>query len=246
MTGMIPQRPDVNSQWVHDKYPGVGRQQRGRPPHQGSTTAGSAAATESMPAGVSNRLKISNLHYEVTPQDLSSIFGQIGTLVREPLLWYDGSGRSTGTAVVTFETAAEATRAKNQFDGILAKGQPMEISYQITPRPRRTTSAPSTLSLLSRIEKPPLLERLAKDDTATVSNKKTNAKNQRGEGGRIGPIRAKTTRASKPKHPKKPKTAADLDKELDAFMVDVSDPAAAAPSTATAGAPAAATDVDMA
>lgn len=194
--------------------------------------------------------------------------------------------------MVTFETAAEATRAKNQFDGILAKGtsfssnpskmrlmwfnwigQPMEISYQAAPRPRRTTSAPSTLSLLSRIEKPPLLERLAKDDTATVSDKKcvptlfsilaqivihfdpsnlltcfvpfSNGKNQRGEGGRIGPIRGKTTRASKPKHPKKPKTAAQLDKELDAFMVDVSDPAASAPATAAATSGPAA-DVDMA
>ena len=140
--------------------------------------------------------------------------------------------------MVTFETAAEATRAKNQFDGILAKGQPMDISYHVTPRPRRTTSAPSTLSLLNRIEKPPLLERLAKDDTATVSDKKTNGKNQRNEG-RVGPIRAKTTRASKPKHSKKPKTAAELDKELDAFMVDVSDPAASAPAAAPAA------DVDM-
>ena len=34
---------------------------------------------------------------------------------------YDRSGRSSGVAVVTFETPAEATRAKKQFDGILAK-----------------------------------------------------------------------------------------------------------------------------
>ena len=68
----------------------------------------------------------------------------------------------------------------------------------------------------------------------------SNGKNQRNEG-RVGPIRAKTTRASKPKHSKKPKTAAELDKELDAFMVDVSDPAASAP--APAAAPTA--DVDM-
>ena len=34
---------------------------------------------------------------------------------------YDRSGRSSGVAVITFETPAEATRAKKQFDGILCK-----------------------------------------------------------------------------------------------------------------------------
>ena len=37
-------------------------------------------------------------------------------------LKYDRSGRSSGVAIIAFETPAEATRAKKQFDGILAKG----------------------------------------------------------------------------------------------------------------------------
>jgi RNA recognition motif-containing protein len=37
-------------------------------------------------------------------------------------LKYDRSGRSSGVAVVTFETADEATRAKKEYDGIKAKG----------------------------------------------------------------------------------------------------------------------------
>lgn len=36
---------------------------------------------------------------------------------------YDRSGRSSGMAIISFETPAEATRAKKQFDGILAKGE---------------------------------------------------------------------------------------------------------------------------
>jgi THO complex subunit 4 len=99
---------------------------------------------------------------------------------------YDRSGRSSGTAIISFETPAEATRAKKQFDGILAKGeafvpniflthkeiltgslgQPMSIAYEAPPsRPaKRSASAPQ--SLLNRIQKPPLLDRLSRDDTA--------------------------------------------------------------------------------
>lgn len=95
---------------------------------------------------------------------------------------YDRSGRSSGIAIIFFETSTEATRAKNQFDGILAKGnehlfliivvalidtlagQPMKIAYD-TERPSRnarTGSAPP--SLLNRIQKPPLADRLSRDD----------------------------------------------------------------------------------
>ena len=42
---------------------------------------------------------------------------------------YDRSGRSSGVAVITFETPMEATRAKKQFDGILAKSNaPLHFS----------------------------------------------------------------------------------------------------------------------
>lgn len=105
------------------------------------------------------------------------------------LTWqqYDRSGRSIGEAIVSFENAVEATRAKKQFHGILAKGnclcniflsfsnllflflgQPMSIAYYIAPRaPRRTVSAPSvtTRSLLNRVEKPPLSDRLGNEDS---------------------------------------------------------------------------------
>ena len=46
-------------------------------------------------------------------------------------------------------------------------GQPMTISYYIAPRaPRRSVSAPTTTarSLLNRVEKPPLSERLTKEE----------------------------------------------------------------------------------
>ncbi|KAF8437998.1 hypothetical protein L210DRAFT_2298974 [Boletus edulis BED1] len=57
--------------WLHDRAP------------LSSAKANSAIA----PATSANaKLVVSNLHYEITPKDLVSIFGQIGTLVREPLI----------------------------------------------------------------------------------------------------------------------------------------------------------------
>ena len=42
---------------------------------------------------------------------------------------YDRSGRSSGVGIISFETPAEATRAKKQFDGILAKGKRLSFSF---------------------------------------------------------------------------------------------------------------------
>ncbi|KAF8186873.1 hypothetical protein K438DRAFT_1936583 [Mycena galopus ATCC 62051] len=217
-------------------------------------------------AGPSTKLVVTNLHYEISSKDLTAIFGQIGTLVSEPQIRYDRSGRSSGTATVAFETLAEATRAKNQYDGILAKGQPMSIAFDVAPprQPRtRSSSAPttSTASLLARIQKPPLLDRLSggsKDDSALPSRAPCARRRRRGpdphhtrddtargarggNGGRGGGGRG--TGAARNKD-KKPKTAADLDKELDAFMGDT--PASASAPVEGTGAAAPAQDVEMA
>ncbi|KAF5347797.1 hypothetical protein D9756_010284 [Leucocoprinus leucothites] len=65
--------------------------------------------TASTSGGPTDKLLISNLHYEVTTKDLTIIFGQTGTL-------YDRSGRSSGQAVVSLETITQAVRAKKQFN----------------------------------------------------------------------------------------------------------------------------------
>ncbi|KZT65283.1 hypothetical protein DAEQUDRAFT_532334 [Daedalea quercina L-15889] len=173
------------------------------------------------------KLMVSNLHYELTTKDLAQIFGQVGTLVREPLIRYDRSGRSSGVAIVTYETSEEAASAKTRFDGKLAKGQPMSITfYQPAPPPPRTTKrggAPA--SLMQRIEKAPLLDRLS---GAPKSQRVQPPRNG------TGPIRTRAPRAAR--EPKKPKTQSELDAELDAFMsADISPaksseaPAATAP-----------------
>ncbi|KAI0819942.1 hypothetical protein BC628DRAFT_1331650 [Trametes gibbosa] len=222
-----PRAPE--GQWQHDKAPGVSQVMQANVPGKPY-------------GGVTNtRIIVSNLHYEVTDKDLTQIFGQIGTLVREPQIRYDRSGRSTGIATVTFETPAEATRAKKQFDGILAKNQPMEIAYDNSPpAPRGARRGASATSLINRIEKPPLLDRLSRDDAKSRQNLATH--------GGVGPVRAKgrggaTGARGGRKAPAKPKTAQDLDKELEAFMQDDIVPSQ---SSAKKAAPAVEGDVEMA
>ncbi|KAJ7461751.1 hypothetical protein B0H11DRAFT_2055866 [Mycena galericulata] len=214
-------RASLDGQWLHDMAPtGPRGTLNARPRFPAVLGASSVPNT---------RLVVSNLHYEISPKDLTAIFGQIGTLVCEPQIRYDRSGRSSGTAIVSFETPAEATRAKKQFDGILARTQPMSIAFDTAPprEPRgRSSSAPTTSSLLNRIQKAPLLERLSKDDSALRPPTAPR--------GGLGPIRTarpsrsgRGGRAAAPRPaPKKPKTAEELDKELDAFMVDTETPPA--------------------
>jgi len=234
-------RADVDGQWLHDRAPTGPAKMR-----NATTRAPTAPA-----ASISNKLVVSNLHYEITPKDLISIFGQIGTLIREPLLRYDRSGRSSGSAIIAFETAAEAIRAKKQFDGILAKGQPMSIAFDTMPprAPRRATSAPTSASLLNRIQKPPLAERLSQDDSTIKAIKAPSGpraftggpvRNRPSRGG-SGGANTNANIARAPKGPKKPKTAEELDQELDAFMGDA-DVVPAGDATATVPG---AGDVDM-
>jgi THO complex subunit 4 len=98
----------------------------------------------------------------------------------------------------------------------------MNIVYDTTPPPLsrgRASSAP-TASLLHRIQKAPLLERLSRDDSShavpsaprSIGPIRTKDKGVRGGvKGRGGAARGAS---------KKPKTAQELDSELDAFMGD--------------------------
>ncbi|KIL62732.1 hypothetical protein M378DRAFT_80844, partial [Amanita muscaria Koide BX008] len=214
--------------WLHDKAP--------TGPAKG--TAAQIVPRPVPTSSVNAKIVVSNLHYEITPKDLAAIFGQIGTLVREPLIRYDRSGRSSGVAIISFETPAEATRAKKQFDGILAKGQPMSIAFDTLPPPgpaRRSASAPQ--SLLNRIQKPPLLDRLSRDDISTKASPASYVLLL------VGPMRSRPRGPKPRREPKKVKTAEELDMELDAFMGD-SEPTAQNNPSAAAGV-ANKEDVDM-
>ncbi|CAE6441133.1 unnamed protein product [Rhizoctonia solani] len=200
-----PPPNDPDGQWVHDMAPGSTEERKPRP---ANTSTGDEPA----------RLVVSNLHYEVTQKDLSSIFGTIGTLLREPTIRYDRSGRSTGVATVVFAHTKEAKLAQKQLDGVMAKGEAMVVKLDSPSPGSRPQSAGrnSTNTLLSRMEKKPLAARMTEGDAST---KNTNdragsgpARNARGKGKQVG--------GKGPRAKPAPKTAEDLDKELEAFMGD--------------------------
>jgi len=94
----------------------------------------------------------------------------------------------------------------------LAKGQPISIDFDHGP-PRRA-SAPAS-SLLSRIQKPPLLDRLSQAQTkakaSMIHSKRIGLIRGRGRGRGAGAGRDRASIAP-------PKSAAELDNEIDAFM----------------------------
>jgi len=89
-------------------------------------------------AAPSAKLRVENLHYELTEEDLEvrhthywslgsrsyelqDLFNRIGPVLKLDLL-YDRSGRSDGVAYVTYESHYDAKKAIREFDGANAKG----------------------------------------------------------------------------------------------------------------------------
>merc|ERR1712137_861759 len=82
---------------------------------------------------------VSNLHWEVSEDDLKSVFSEQVGPVQSAKISYDRAGRSTGNATVVFEHHSDADRAL-ELDGKKMKGQAIEV--RLKPAPVR--AAPSS------------------------------------------------------------------------------------------------------
>ncbi|KIX94238.1 uncharacterized protein Z520_09948 [Fonsecaea multimorphosa CBS 102226] len=100
------------------------------------------------------KLRVDNLHYDLTEEDIWDLFGRIAP-VKEARLRYDRAGRSEGIAFVTYDRVADARAAIREFDGANAKGQPIHLT--LLPLPRRDNPfdrVENPKSLFDRIEPP--------------------------------------------------------------------------------------------
>ncbi|KIY72662.1 hypothetical protein CYLTODRAFT_486126 [Cylindrobasidium torrendii FP15055 ss-10] len=92
-------------------------------------------STNNNTANQSKQLLVDNLHFDVSPEDLTRVFGAVGPLARAPGIRYDRSGRSTGSALVTYVDGADASEARRQLDGKVLMTQPLHIkSYAPSQR----------------------------------------------------------------------------------------------------------------
>ncbi|KAF2967199.1 hypothetical protein GQX73_g6380 [Xylaria multiplex] len=141
-------RRGLDSDWVHDKFEGFHSRDRARNFRR-------RRSPEPAQDGHGTKIKVENLHYDLSESDLDGLFSKIGPVSKLELL-YDRAGRSEGVAFVTYESRDDALDAIREFNGANAKGQPIRMSI-MSSAPRRnpfdTASMPSR-PLAERITRP--------------------------------------------------------------------------------------------
>ncbi|KAM0280747.1 hypothetical protein ACHAQH_003917 [Verticillium albo-atrum] len=130
----------LDSEWVHDRY--EEDYSTANPvtipfdPHVLTTFRPPTIGTSQSPRVSRTCLKVENLHYELTTEELEGLFARIGPVVRLNLR-YDRAGRSEGVAYVTYEYPEDARQAIQEFDGANANGQPIRLSIVSSGRDSR-------------------------------------------------------------------------------------------------------------
>ncbi|KAI8956163.1 hypothetical protein F4801DRAFT_525665 [Xylaria longipes] len=141
-------RRGLDSDWVHDKFEGFHSRDRTRNHRR-------RHSPEAAQDGRGTKLRVENLHYDLSQSDLEGLFSKIGPVLKVELL-YDRAGRSDGVAFVTYESRDDALYAMSEFNGANAKGQPIRITV-ISSQSRRNPFDSATVPgrpLAERITRP--------------------------------------------------------------------------------------------
>lgn len=121
------------AKWGHDLYD---RSEGGR-----------RRADPRQPSALGTKLFVSNLHWEVTPEDVKELFQTVAPVLSHAV-HFDNSGRSEGTAEVVFKTRAQAVLAQNQYSGVKLDNREIQIDLieQATGTAPRTLRSGVTVS----------------------------------------------------------------------------------------------------
>ncbi|KAI9688264.1 MAG: hypothetical protein M1822_001770 [Bathelium mastoideum] len=109
------------------------------------------------------KLKVENLHYDITDAELKDLFARIGP-VQSLRILFDRHDRSQGIAYVTYADIRDARIAIKDYNGANARGQPIRLTMVPSDPPpgsRRDygTAASSSRSLFDRISGPDVRRR---------------------------------------------------------------------------------------
>ncbi|CRG87243.1 Alpha-actinin-like protein 1 [Talaromyces islandicus] len=137
------ERVDLDRDWVHDRFQDEGDSRAHR---RNDRSRRDRSPDADQPA----RLRVDNLHYDLTEEDLEGLFSGIGPISRVRIE-YDRAGRSEGVAIVTYHHIEDAKLAIREFDGANARGQPIRLTLL---RGGGASRAEKGKSLFERIERP--------------------------------------------------------------------------------------------
>ncbi|KAK0729178.1 hypothetical protein B0T21DRAFT_370506 [Apiosordaria backusii] len=136
---------NLDTEWVHDRYEDHGSR-RSAPRRRNSNEYSSDSR--------GSKIRVDNIHYELTQEELEGLFSSIGPLVKLEMK-YDRAGRSEGTAFVTYQSSHDASQAIKEFDGANAAGQPIRLTLMPTgPKRNPFDTAINPRPLAERITVP--------------------------------------------------------------------------------------------
>ncbi|KZF23067.1 RNA-binding domain-containing protein [Xylona heveae TC161] len=142
---------DLNSDWVHDKFEDDDDNNRPSARGRRSRRPDRYSPEREVDTQSGAKIRIENLHWDLTEDDLEGLFSRIGP-VRSVKILYDRAGRSEGVAFVVYESSSDARVAIDEFSGANANGQP--IYLKLVPNTSRPAAAAAARNPFDNVQKP--------------------------------------------------------------------------------------------
>mgnify|MGYP000890678549 CR=1 FL=1 len=158
-------------------------------------------------------LHVSNLDWNVSTDDMRELFSDVGDM-RKAVVHYDKSGRSLGTAEVTYTSREAAIRAIKKYNNQHLDGRPMNV-----------TLVPNQSNVRSPAKNRSLTDATARIKPGSSIYKRSQTKSSKGGPNIKG--RQSTVKTTKKlntqrnqRQPKKQISAAELDADLEAYSAN--------------------------